>query len=223
MSLRVVGVGFGRTGTNSLKLALERLLGAPCHHMLEVFEHPAQIPLWTAAAEGNPDWPSIFEGYAATVDWPGAAFWRQLVTAYPDAMILLSKRESADAWWKSADRTIFEAFNGKSTPPPPLTAWFETLRGLLAQAGVDPTDETTSKIAYERHLEAVRADVPPERLVEWTTGDGWSPLCAALGMAVPDEPFPHVNTTDEFRARFDERVSSRSTEAPDGARPAADS
>ena len=88
MSLRVVGVGLGRTGTNSLKLALEHLLGAPCHHMLEVFANPAQIPLWTAAAEGNPDWPATFDGYAATVDWPGAAFWRQLVDEYPDAVVL---------------------------------------------------------------------------------------------------------------------------------------
>lgn len=220
MTLRVVGVGLGRTGTNSLKLALEQLLGAPCHHMIEVFAHPAQIPLWTAAAEGNPDWPATFEGYAATVDWPGAAFWRQLVAEYPDAVVLLSKRESADAWWISANRTIFEAFNGEAMPPPPMTAWFETLRGLFAEAGIDPTDETSSKAGYEQHLEAVRAEVPAERLVEWTTGDGWAPLCAALGVAVPDEPFPHVNTTEEFRARFDERVSAGGPEAGDDPLPA---
>jgi hypothetical protein len=212
MTLRVVGVGMGRTGTNSLKLALEQLLGAPCHHMLEVFEHPAQVPLWTAAAAGDPDWPATFDGYAATVDWPGAAFWRQLVAEYPDAVVLLSKRESADAWWRSADRTIFEAFTGASAPPPPMVAWFETLRALFAEEGIDPTDEAASKAGYERHLEAVRAEVPPERLVEWTTGDGWEPLCAALGLAVPDAAFPHVNTTDEFRARFDERVASGGAE-----------
>ena len=208
MGLRVVGVGLGRTGTNSLKLALEQLLGAPCHHMLELFEHPEQIALWTAAAEGNPDWPATFDGYAATVDWPGAAFWRQLVVEYPDAIVLLSKRESADAWWRSANRTIFEIFNGDAQLPPPMTAWFETVRGMLRDAGIDPADEETSKAGYERHLDDVRAAVPAERLVEWTAGDGWEPLCAALGLAVPDEAFPHVNTTDEFRARFDERVAS---------------
>jgi hypothetical protein len=181
--------------------------------MVEVFANPAQLPLWTAAAEGDPDWPATFDGYAATVDWPGAAFWRQLVVEYPDAIVLLSKRESADAWWNSANRTIFEAFTGAATPPPPMTAWFETLRGLFVEAGIDPTDETSSKVGYERHLEAVRAEVPAERLVEWTTGDGWGPLCAALGVAVPDDPFPHVNTTEEFRARFDERVSSAAPEA----------
>jgi hypothetical protein len=212
MGLRVVGVGLGRTGTNSLKLALEQLLGAPCHHMVEVFAHPDQIPLWTAAAAGEPDWPAIFEGYAATVDWPGAAFWRELVAEYPDAVVLLSRRESADDWWDSASRTIFEAFNGGAVPPP-MASWFETLRELFAEGGIDPTDETSAKVGYERHLEAVRAEVPPERLVEWTTGDGWAPLCAALGVPVPAEPFPHVNTTEEFRARFEERVTSGSPDA----------
>jgi hypothetical protein len=213
MALRVVGVGMGRTGTNSLKLALEQLLDAPCHHMVEVFAQPSQIPLWTAAAAGEADWPAIFDGYTATVDWPGAAFWRQLVTNYPDAVVLLSKRESADAWWTSASRTIFEAFNGVTPPPPPMVGWFETLRGLLAWDGIDPTDEASAKVGYERHLQAVRDEVPAERLVEWTTGDGWAPLCAALGVDVPDEPFPHVNTTDEFRARFEERVGSDPAEA----------
>lgn len=213
MTLRVVGVGMGRTGTNSLKLALERLLDAPCHHMVEVFARPSLIPLWTAAAAGEPDWPAIFDGYGATVDEPGAAFWRQLVTEYPDAVVLLSKRESADAWWTSANRTIFGAFNGETPPPPPMAAWFETLRGLFARYGIDPTDETSAKAGYERHLQAVRDEVPAERLVEWTTGDGWAPLCAALGVVVPDELFPHVNTTDEFRARFEERVRSAQSEA----------
>jgi hypothetical protein len=220
MALRVVGVGLGRTGTNSLKLALERLLDAPCHHMVEVFQHPERVALWTMAAEGQPDWPATFDGYAATVDWPGAAFWRQLVAEYPDAVVLLSKRESADAWWKSAHRTIFEVFNSSAPPPPAMAAWFETLRDLFAEDGIDPTDEASAKVGYERHLEAVRAEVPAERLVEWTTGDGWGPVCAALGLAVPDEPFPHVNTTDEFRARFDERVSAGGPEAEDQPVPA---
>ena len=127
--------------------------------------------------------------------------------------MLLSKRESADAWWKSANRTIFEGFNGVTPPPAPMAAWFETMRGLLARDGIDPTNETSAKLGYERHLQAVRDEVPAERLVEWTAGDGWAPLCTALGVGVPDEPFPHVNTTDEFRARFEERVGSDRAEA----------
>jgi hypothetical protein len=205
VALQVVGVGLGRTGTHSLKLALEQLLGAPCHHMVEIFEHPEQIPLWTAAAEGHPDWDQVFKGYAATVDWPGAGFWRQIVAQYPDSVVLLSQRQSAEAWWNSADRTIFTMFNRidiEPPDPPEMVSWFDTVRGILARNGVDPADETASKKAYEGHLAAVRAEVRPPRLVEWTTGDGWGPLCGALGVPEPDEPFPHVNTTEEFRALF---------------------
>ena len=114
MGLRVVGVGLGRTGTNSLKLALERLLDGRCHHMIEVFADDRQFPMWQAAAAGGEaDWDAIYEGFVATVDWPGAAFWRELVAAYPDAVVLLSQRESAEAWWESARRTIFSPWNGE--------------------------------------------------------------------------------------------------------------
>ncbi len=199
MALRVVGVGLGRTGTNSLKLALERLLDAPCHHMLEVFADEAQFPLWVEAVDGSPDWDRIYERFAATVDWPGAAFWRELVAANPDAVVLLSRRESADAWWNSAVRTIFAPWNGEDGSLPQEFRF--ALERLVGRNGVDPGDAEVAKAAYEAHLAAVRAEVPADRLVEWTAGDGWGPLCAALGVPVPDEPFPHVNTTDEFRAR----------------------
>jgi len=204
MTLRVVGVGLGRTGTNSLKLALERLLGGPCHHMIEVIKNPEQqMPLWKAAVAGAPDWPAIFAGYVATVDWPATAFWRPLIDVYPDALVLLSKRESADAWWKSARSTIFSVFNDGAEAPPPdmMEGWIETVHAFFQANGIDPADEATAKAAYARHLEDVRATVPPARLLEWTTGDGWAPLCKALGVAVPDEPFPHVNTTEQFLER----------------------
>src|ERR1051325_4107204 len=106
MKMRVVGAGLGRTGTMSLKLALEKLLGAPCHHMLEVFQHPEQVPIWNAAAHGTlPDWSQFLADYAATVDWPSAAFWPELMEAYPDALVILSVRDT-QAWWDSAHETI---------------------------------------------------------------------------------------------------------------------
>jgi sulfotransferase family protein len=203
VSLRVVGVGLGRTGTHSLKLALEQLLGAPCHHMIEVIEHPEQTSMWTAAADGEAEWNRIFDGYAATVDWPSAGFWRELVDQYPDAVVLLSLRASADAWWTSAHRTIFEMLSRPLPDDPALAAmgsWMQTVREIVARNGVDPDDAVASKKAYVRHLDEVRTRVPSERLVEWTAGDGWKPICEALGVVEPDEPFPHVNTTDEFRA-----------------------
>jgi hypothetical protein len=174
--------------------------------MLEIFEHPEhQIPLWTAAANGQPDWSHIFEGYSATVDWPSAAFWQELVTEYPEAVVLLSRRQSADAWWHSAHQTIFTMLtrhDGEESASPEILGWRDTVLAILARNGVDPTDETTSKEAYDRHIVAVREAVPAHRLVEWLSGDGWGPLCAALGVPQPEQPFPHVNTTQEFRAIF---------------------
>ncbi len=203
MELRVVGVGLGRTGTHSLKLALEQLLGAPCHHMIEILEHPEQMEQWVAAVNGQPAWDRIYQGYVATVDWPGAGFWRELVAEYPNAVVLLSQRTNSDAWWASAQSTIFELFNRPAPDDPafaPMAEWLDTVRAVLARNGVDPTDGAVSKQAYEAHLAAVRREVPAERLVEWTTGDGWAPLCRALELPEPMDPFPHVNTTEEFRA-----------------------
>ena len=80
MTLRVVGAGLGRTGTHSLKLALEQLLGGPCYHMVEVLGRPDQAAVWSRAARGEePDWTTFLAGYEATVDWPAASFWRELV------------------------------------------------------------------------------------------------------------------------------------------------
>jgi hypothetical protein len=201
MTLRVVGAGLGRTGTNSLKLALERLLGEPCYHMIEVFGHPEHIPMWHAAADGERvDWDALFTGYAAAVDWPVASFWRELVDEYPDAVVVLSTRSSADAWWRSADDTIFAHMRNDPVDPPGLEGWRAMVDAAVAgrYPGV-PGDEEKAKASYEAHNAEVRATIPAERLVDWQAGDGWEPLCRALGVAVPDEPFPHVNTTADFR------------------------
>ncbi|HZQ85816.1 MAG TPA: sulfotransferase [Acidimicrobiales bacterium] len=200
MTLRVVGAGLGRTGTHSLKLALEQLLGGPCYHMVEVFGHPEHVPLWRDAALGQPtDWDALFEGYAATVDWPGASVWEQMAAHYPDAIVLLSVRDSADAWWKSASNTIFQAIeqNAVAGDNP---QWYEMVQAMFATFTPDWRDEAAAKAAYEAHNAHVRATVPAERLVDYTAGDGWEPLCTALGVPVPDAPFPHVNSTEEFRA-----------------------
>jgi Sulfotransferase domain len=200
MSLRIVGAGLGRTGTHSLKLALERLLDAPCYHMVEVFAHPEHIAVWRAAVDGDPvDWNGLMDGYAASVDWPAAAFWRELSDANPDAMVLLSTRSSPGAWWKSANETIFQV--GRSTSDDPALAEFNGFPQALFEKTFTPgwTDEHEAMRAYEAHNAAVRAEVPAHRLVDWQPGDGWEPICAALDVAVPAEPFPHVNTTDEFR------------------------
>jgi Sulfotransferase domain len=202
MTLRVVGAGLGRTGTHSLKIALEQLLGAPCYHMLEVIEHPEFIPQWQQAVDSAPvDWNAVMNGYAACVDWPAASFWRELVATYPDAIVLLSTRSSTQAWWKSANETIFAITRRGAPPDPTLQEQMKMITGLLEKHFTpDWSDETAAKRAYERHNEEVRAGVPGARLVEWQPGDGWEPICAALSLPVQDVPFPHANTTDEFRA-----------------------
>jgi hypothetical protein len=202
VSLQLIGAGIGRTGTHSLKIALEQLLGSPCYHMMEVFGRPDDVAHWHAAANGQmPDWDALFEGYAAAVDWPASAFWRQLAEHYPEAPVLLSVRESPEAWWKSADRTIFEVMKGE-VPPPGTNAWMDMATALFHNTFADPRDKDACMAAYERHNAAVREGVPASRLVEWQPGDGWDPICKALGIPVPDEPFPHVNSTEDFRANL---------------------
>jgi hypothetical protein len=201
MTLQVVGAGLGRTGTVSLKGALERLLEAPCYHMTEVFAHlDDHVPVWHAAVRSEPvDWEDLLGGYRATVDWPAGAFWRPLSEAYPGAIVLLSVRDDAETWWRSADRTVFEAM--RREPPAELQTWFAMISELWQTTMAEDWDDPdVAMAAYERHNAEVRAGVPPERLVEWRPGDGWEPLCEALGLPVPEEPFPHENTTADFRA-----------------------
>jgi len=115
--MKVIGAGFGRTGTMSLKVALEELGFGPCYHMIEVFEHPEHLPLWEAAAQGEPvDWEKLLAGYQSTVDWPGCTFYKDLMKAYPDVKVLLNVRDS-DKWYESARNTIYAAVNIPDPPP----------------------------------------------------------------------------------------------------------
>jgi Sulfotransferase domain len=179
-----------------LQLALSQLLGGPCYHMLEVIADPdTRVPQWMDAMDGNADWDKIMDGYVAAVDWPASAFWRELSEKYPDAAVLLSTRSSTDAWYKSANDTIFEVMrrdepNGDSPMP---------MRMMSEKFTPNWHDADACKAAYEKHNADVRASIPAERLIDWQPGDGWEPICSKLGLPVPSEPFPHVNTTDDFR------------------------
>lgn len=196
MSLKLIGAGVGRTGTLSLRTALEILLGEPCYHMFEVRSHPEHIPLWHAAARGERvDWRAMLEPYGAAVDWPASAFWPEISAAFPDAVILLSTRD-AEGWWRSASNTIFQAMDGVTGP------WRDMIDAMFAARFTTAIGDKAAAIAaFETHNRAVRARAPAARLVEWQPGDGWEPLCRALGVAVPDQPFPHVNSTEEFREK----------------------
>jgi hypothetical protein len=204
MTLRVVGAGLGRTGTASLQLALQQLLGGRCYHMGETFGRPEDIPVWHAAAHGTaPDWNAFLADYVATVDWPACAFWRELAAANPDAVVLLSTRSSADAWWTSAHDTNFQVPKRAPKPddPPFVAAQLAMASDVFANTFTPGwEEEAEAKRAYEAHNAAVRAAVDPARLLEWQPGDGWEPICAALDLPVPADPFPHVNSTADFRA-----------------------
>jgi hypothetical protein len=200
MALRVIGAGFGRTGTNSLKVALEKLLGAPCYHMLEVFTHPEHVPVWHDAALNKPvDWDKLFEGYVATVDWPGSAYWPELMKKYPDALVLLSVRDP-EAWWKSATDTIFKGINSGNRMLSP--EWMAMIRAMFAryQTG-DTFDHDQLIAAFKENTARAMREVPPERLLVWQASDGWEPICKRLGVPVPNKPFPKTNTSEEWRAR----------------------
>jgi mannose-6-phosphate isomerase-like protein (cupin superfamily) len=198
VTLLAIGAGLPRTGTRSLQLALESLLGKPCYHMTEVFRHLDHVPVWQQALDGDPpDWDSFLADYGAAVDWPPSAFWRELAHAYPNAPVILSTRETPEVWWRSADNTILPFI--RAEPREGLEEWRTLVLGLLesrlAEAWNDPE---TAMAAYERHNAEVRAEVPEDRLVEWCPEDGWRPLCEALGVPIPDDPFPRVNTTAEW-------------------------
>lgn len=199
MVLKVIGAGVGRTGTYSLKLALEQLGFGPCHHMEEVLKDaPRQVPLWSAAAEGKPDWESIFQGYNAAVDWPTAAFYRELAATYPGAKVILTTR-NAERWYQSYSGTIAKLLSERAEAPPHLAAWFEMASAVITRSGLGGTTSRQDLIkGFEDHVDAVRGSIPADRLLVYEVKDAWEPLCAFLGVPVPVTPFPNSNNTEEF-------------------------
>ncbi len=199
MSLKVIGVGVGRTGTYSLKLALNQLGFGPTHHMEEIIIHmPKQLPLWQAAANGRPDWPAIFEGYPCAVDWPTAGFYQELYLANPSAQFILTHRDP-DSWAESFSSTIYKLISGPGQVPEPMRPWIEMATAVIAKTGFPlGLDNAALATAFNKHTAAVKAVIPPSQLLLFQVKEGWEPLCAHLGAAVPNEPFPRTNDRDEF-------------------------
>jgi hypothetical protein len=203
LAVRVIGAGLGRTGTTSLKAALERVVGEPCYHMNELWDRPDDLPIWRQASRGeSADWRSLLSGYGAVVDWPAASYWPELAAAFPDAVVLLSVRATPEQWWTSASTTIFPVLTDNRVDEDPwIRQWSEMMDRTMRDRFTMRLDDRECAIAaYEKHNAMVRAQVDPERLVVWQPGDGWAPLCRALDLPEPDAPFPHENTTAEFLA-----------------------
>jgi hypothetical protein len=204
MTLQVIGAGFGRTGTNSLKLALEELGFGPCHHMFELRDHPQQLGFWQAAARGEtPNWDQVFEGYKSQVDWPGARYWRELAAHFPDAKVILSVRPE-ESWFKSVMATIYPAMAAHQSHESAdrrarSQMAFETIVQQTFDGRMDDRDHAIA--VFRRHIEDVQNSIPPERLLTYRAGEGWEPLCRFLGVAVPGTPFPRANTTEAFQAK----------------------
>jgi hypothetical protein len=181
----------------SLKRALEQLGLGPCHHMVEVFANPQSVPLWIAAGAGKPDWEAIFDGYPSMVDYPGAKFWRELMTFYPDAKVIHSLRDP-DRWFESTQATIFAPDSGATNAQGQMRDFFDI---ITSDFGGRLSDRAFMVDYFKRHTEEVKACVPADRLLVFEASDGWEPLCAFLGVPIPETPYPAENTRAEFQAR----------------------
>ncbi|MFI4936478.1 MAG: sulfotransferase family protein [Caulobacterales bacterium] len=198
MALKVVGSGLGRTGTKSMQTALNMLGFGPCHHMIEVFMHPESMALWVDAGAGKPNWDLIFKDYHSMVDYPGAAYWRQIADHYPDAKVLHTVRDP-DKWFESTQATIFNpASVAVRTPEGPQAAFFASFMGPMREHLADRAFMTDY---FRRHTEEVKAAIAPERLLIFEVGEGWERLCKFLGVPVPAEPYPSENSREDFARR----------------------
>jgi hypothetical protein len=207
--MKVIGAGFGRTGTMTLKAALEELGAGPCYHMLEVlWGDTSRISMWQDAADGKEvDWHRLMDGYRSTVDWPACAFYEQLMDAFPEAKVLLTVRDP-EAWYESARKSIYASMlagqkgelDGGTNPMPPQEG-FRMISTLIWQGTFDGRfeDREHAISVFRAHNEEVIRKVPAERLVVHEVGDGWEPLAGLLGVPVPQTPFPHLNDTAAFR------------------------
>lgn len=196
----VIGVGFGRTGTLSLKAALEDLDFGPCMHMIPVLADTERATLFRKAAEGDRDsLDAALDGCRSTVDWPGTYFWRELVRDNPDAKVVLTVRDP-QKWYDSAFQTIYRAASARDLPAdmaPAMemahaTVWDGTFDGRFA-------DREFAVRTFEEHNAAVRREVPAERLLAFEVAQGWEPLCDFLDRPVPDKPFPRLNDAAAFQ------------------------
>ncbi len=199
MTLNVIGVGVGRTGTYSLKLAINQVGMGPCHHMEEVLHNMAtQVPLWSAATAGQADWSRIFDGYESAVDWPTACFYRELLNEYPAAKFVLTVREP-ERWADSFSATIYQLFAKKDQAPQEMWAWLDMATAVVAKTGFPlGLDHDALVQAFESHIHSVKETIPADQLLVFDVREGWEPFCDFLDVPVPDGDFPRTNDREEF-------------------------
>lgn len=200
MALEIIGAGYGRTGTYSLKAALERLGYGPCHHMSEVIGEPRQIQLWAGVADGHPEYDRIFSGFRAAVDFPVSAYWQEVLAVTPGARVILSYRDAED-WYESFSQTILPLIIDRDAWPVEARPWFQMLeRVVIGKALGGRTDREGILAAYRANEAAVRGLEADGKALVFSVRDGWDTLCRFLGAEVPDEPFPKTNARADFFA-----------------------
>jgi Sulfotransferase domain len=216
--LEVIGAGLPRTGTLSLKTALERLGFGPCHHMFEIYAHLELVDRWSSVPTTRAGWERVFAGYRSSVDWPASFFWREQATAFPQAKVILTVRDP-DRWYASLRTMVSLRAEAMAADDPSQTAagFFEArfarLQPLLGRivcgtfGDVRPfpdwvPGQEQAVEAFERHASAVRDGLPADRLLVFDVRQGWEPLCAFLDVAVPDEPFPRLNDAEAIKRTF---------------------
>ncbi len=197
--MKVISLGVGRTGTFSLKLALEQLGFGPCHHMEEVLQNGrTQVPLWAAATKGHADWRAIYAGYQSATDWPTAGFARELFVQYPTAQFILTVR-TPESWAESFSATIRKFIVERTRARAELQPWIDMTIAVIRRTGfADGLDVPALRKAFIAHNEAVKALIPARQLLVYEVKEGWGPLCEHLSAAVPDGPFPRTNNRAEF-------------------------
>jgi len=205
MTIKVVGAGFGRTGTLSLKIGLEMLGFDKCYHMYEVFQNEGHCEIWRALGRGERiDWDALFVGYQASVDWPSCNFWQEQLQHFPKAKVILSRRDP-ERWYESVMNTIYPSSLGaRSAEDPRARAHgemaFELIWDGVFHGRMDDRDYAIGR--YLAHNQRVIDTVPADRLLVFEAAEGWPPLCEFLDCPVPDQDYPSTNSTAEFQERL---------------------
>lgn len=204
MGLEIIGAGFGRTGTDSLKKALDILGFGPCHHMYEIRANLDLLPDWVKVSQGSrPDWDAMFDGFRSQVDWPGAAYWEELAAHFPAAKVILTTRDF-DKWYASMQATIipFVAARGQFEEP-----YQNDIGNMVQRAVVDRLfdgtwdDKDNAKKCFEAHVAHVQARMSPDRLLVFDVSNGWRDLCKFLHVVEPDVAFPKGNSVADFQEK----------------------
>ena len=206
MGLDVIGVGYGRTGTETLRDALEILGFGPCHHMHVMRDHPETYDPWrTFDNPETADWPKLYAGFRSAVDFPTVAYWRELAEYYPDAKIVMTTRD-AEQWYDSATASVLKLLAEKDQIKDPhhkeILAFSDKFVGNLYFEGRGP-DRDYMINRFHQHENDVRQEIAADRLLVYRVSDGWDPLCAFLGTGIPAQPFPFANTKGQYREAWD--------------------